>query len=121
MISAFILGLHAIAAGYAYVKWSRQGGWSEGLLAIGFMAIIFAVGWTIATMLTNLLFTPDFFIRWYYSQTESHFLQTLRKQISRDTISLLILTLGEVAFYYLYLRSEKGEGNAKGDEEKNAE
>jgi hypothetical protein len=120
MVSAFILGLHAIAAWYAYVKWSRQGGWSEGLLAIAFMAIIFAVGWTIATMLTNLLFTPDFIIRWYYGQTESHFLQTLRKEISRDTISLLILTLGEVAFYYLYLRSEKGEGNAKEDEEKNA-
>lgn len=113
MVSAFIFGLHLIAAGYAYAKWSKQGGWSEGLLAIGFMGIIFAVGWTIATMLTNLLFTPEFFIKWYYGETTSFFLQTLRKEISRDTISLLILTFGEIAFYYFYLGSEEGKKEAK--------
>jgi hypothetical protein len=109
MVSAFIFGLHAIAAVYAYIRWSKEGGWTDGLLAVAFMGIVFAVGWTIATMLTNLLFTPEWFIRWYYAHTDSLFLQTLRKQINRDTISLLILTLGEIGFYYFFLGSAKGE------------
>jgi hypothetical protein len=64
-------------------------------------------------MLTNLLFTPDFFIRWYYQHTDSYFLRILRQEISRDTISLLFLTFGEVGFYYLYLG---GEAADKGDD-----
>jgi len=116
MVAAFIFGLHIVAATYAYIRTSRQGGWGEGLLAVAFMGIIFAVGWTIATMLTNLLFTPEWFIKWYYGHTDSHFLQILRKEIDRDTISLILLTFGELGFYYLYLRSEKGktgEGSGK--------
>jgi hypothetical protein len=107
MVSGFLFALHFVAAVYAFVRWKKEGGLGEGLLAVAFVVIVFAVGWTIATMLTNLFFTPEFFVRWYYGQTSSHFLQTLRKEINRDTISLLLLTFGEVAFYYFYLRSEK--------------
>lgn len=112
MVAVFIFGLHVIAVIYAFFKYKKEG-LSEGLLAIAFMAIVFAVGWTIATMLTNLLFTPEAFIKWYYAPTDSFFLQTLRKEISRDTISLLILTAGELGFYYLFLRGEKQKKSKK--------
>jgi hypothetical protein len=106
MASAFIFLLHACAAIYAFITRRRAGGISEGLLAIAFLGIVFAVGWTIATVLTNLLFTPEFFIKWYYHQTDSLFLRVLRKELNRDTISLLILTFGEVGFYYLFLKGK---------------
>jgi hypothetical protein len=109
MVAFFIFLLHAVAFGYAFSTRKRSGGISEGLLALAFMGVVFAVGWTISTMLTNLLFTPEFFIRWYYQHTDSYFLRILRKEISRDTISLLFLTFGEVGFYYLYLRRETPE------------
>jgi len=104
MASAFLLILHGLAAIIAFVTRKRDGGLSEGVLALAFMGIIFAVGWTISTMLTNFLFTTDFFIRWYYHHTDSFLLRILRKELNRDTISLLFLTLGEVGFYYLFLR-----------------
>jgi hypothetical protein len=118
MVAAFILALHFIAALYAFIRWKKSGGLAEGLLAVAFIAIVFAVGWTIATMLTNLLFTPEFFIRWYYGETRSFFLQTLRRELNRDAISLLLLTFGEVAFYYFYLRSEKRERKTAGNDGK---
>ena len=110
MASAFIFFLHACAALYAFVTRRREGGVSEGLLAVAFLGIIFAVGWTISTVLTNLLFTPEFFIKWYYHQTDSLLLRTLRKELNRDTISLLLLTFGELGFYHFFLKG-KDEGS----------
>lgn len=110
MVAAYLFLLHIVAFGYAFISRKKTGGLSEGLLALAFMGIVFAVGWTISTMLTNLLFTPEFFIKWYYHQTDSLFLRILRKEISRDTISLLILSFGEVGFYYLFLKGSIREG-----------
>jgi hypothetical protein len=64
-------------------------------------------------VLTNLLFAPEFFIKWYYHQTDSLFLRMLRKELNRDTISLLLLTFGEVGFYYVFLggKDEKPRGD----------
>lgn len=107
MVAVFIFALHIIAAFYAFLREKKNGGRGEGLLAVGFTGIIFAVGWTIATMLTNLLFASEAFVKWFYQETSSLFLQTLRKEINRDAISLLLLTFGEVAFYYYFLRSDK--------------
>jgi hypothetical protein len=118
MASTFIFLLHAGAAIYAFITRRRAGGVSEGILAIAFLGIIFAVGWTIATVFTNLLFTPEFFIKWYYHQTDSLFLRTLRKELNRDTISLLLLTFGEVGFYYFFLK-EKGEESREGKTDEN--
>ena len=104
MAAAYIFLLHIIAIGFAFFSRKKAGGLSEGLLAMAFVGIVFAVGWTISTMLTNLLFTPEFFVKWYYHQTDSLFLRILRKEINRDTISLLILTFGELGFYSLFLK-----------------
>ena len=115
MTSAFIFVLHAFAAIYAFVNRRRAGGISEGLLAVAFLAIVFAVGWTISTVFTNLLFAPEFFIKWYYHQTDSLFLRTLRKELNRDTISLLLLTFGEVGFYYVFFKEEDEQAEESND------
>jgi hypothetical protein len=116
MVAAFIFLLHGIAAVYAFFARKKAEGLGEGLLAVAFIGIVFAVGWTISTMLTNLLFTPEFFIKWYSHQTDSVFLRTLRKEINRDTISLLILTFGELGFYYLFLRGSTKEADSSTSE-----
>jgi hypothetical protein len=113
MAAAFIFILHICATIYAFITRRREGGMSEGLLTVAFIAIVFAVGWTIATVLTNLLFTPECFIKWYYHQTDSMFLRTLRTELNRDTISLLLLTFGEVGFYYLFLKEKDEKTNSR--------
>ena len=121
MTAAFIFFLHFCAAIYAFVTRRREGGMIDGVLAVAFLIIVFAVGWTIATVLTNLLFTPEFFIKWYYHQTDSLFLRTLRKELNRDTISLLFLTFGEVGFYYLFLQGKEGESRQRRTGEEKAD
>lgn len=91
MIAAFIFVLHVIAAIYAfYSRWQKEG-LSEGLLAVGFIALIFAVGWTISTMIVKLFFEPEGLAEW----------------LDRDTIALAFLTIAELFFYYFLLREVK--------------
>ncbi len=113
MVAAYIFLLHIVAAASTFASRKKIGGTSEGLLALAFIGIVFAVGWTIATMLTNLLFTPEFFIKWYYHQTNSLFLRVLRKEINRDAISLLILMFGEIVFYYFFLKGISSESTSE--------
>ncbi|MGB2869647.1 MAG: hypothetical protein WBD36_14420 [Bacteroidota bacterium] len=117
MVAGFIFILHGVALLIAYFRFKGQGV-KEGLLAVAFVVIIFSVGWTISTMLTSLLFTPDFVVRWYYSQTNSYFLQILRKEFNRDTISLVLLTLGELLFYSVYLKTDEQEKKKEEPEKK---
>ena len=101
MVSAFIFTLHFFFACSAFIMYKKEST-GDGILAVAFIGIIFAVGWTISTMLTNLLFSIEWFVQWYWQPLNSWVWRIVRKEISRDAISLLILTGGEVAFYYFY-------------------
>jgi hypothetical protein len=108
MVSAFIFFLHFVLVVYAFIIYKKESV-GEGFLAITFVGIVFAVSWTIASMLTNLLFAFEWFVQWYWQPLNSWMWQIVRKEISRDTISLLILTSGEIIFYYLFfLTKPKG-------------
>jgi len=116
MVAAFIFILHFLLVVYAFIKYKKES-IGEGFLAIAFVGIIFAVGWTIAAILTNLLFAPEWFIKWYWQPLDSWFWRTVRKEISRDTISLLFLIAMEIAFYYFYFISDvKQEKETKKEE-----
>ena len=112
MVAAFIFLLHIILVVIAFFKYKKESV-GEGFLAVAFVGIVFAVGWTIAAILTNLLFTPDWFIRWYWQPLDSWIWRTVRKEISRDTISLLFLTAMEIAFYYFYFLTEQKKDTGK--------
>lgn len=75
---------------------------TEGILALALFGIIFAVGWTLTTMLVNLIFSIDWFEKWYWQNIDSWFLLLLRKELNRDTISLILLTVAEAIFFYLF-------------------
>ncbi len=114
MAAAYIFILHGILVLYAFFRYKKES-IGEGLLAVAFVGIVFAVGWTIAAILTNLLFTPDWFIKWYWQPLDSWVWRTVRKEISRDTISLLFLTGMELAFYYFFFLSDHKEHTGKND------
>ncbi|MCX7984029.1 MAG: hypothetical protein N3A63_03890 [Bacteroidetes bacterium] len=100
MVAATLLILHFCAAVYAFLKYKRES-LTEGLLAVGLMLIVFAVGWTISSLITNSIFSIEAFHQWYYRPLESSFWVSVRREFNSDTISLLILSLGELIFYYV--------------------
>lgn len=88
MIAAIIMALHG-ALLLGVVLWKiRADGIAEAALAGGFVIIIFSVGWTIAGLVVGLLFEPEGLAEW----------------MNRDTISLVLVTIGELAFYGVFLR-----------------
>ncbi len=110
MVSAFIFFLHSVFIVYVFIMYKKESV-GEGFLAIAFVGIVFAVSWTIASILTNLLFEIEWFVRWYWQPLGSWIWRIVRKEINRDTISLLILTGEEVVFYYLFFLA-KPEGHS---------
>ncbi len=106
MISGIIFALHGIVAIAVFIRYKKTS-FSDGLLAVAFVGIIFAVGWTIATMVINLLFSIRWFTDWYWQPLESHIWWLVRKELNRDTLSLLLLTTGEIFFYRFYFQAEK--------------
>ena len=112
MVAGFIFLLHILLVVFAFFKFKKES-MGEGFLAIAFVGIVFAVGWTIAAILTNLLFTPEWFIKWYWQPLNSWMWRSIRKEISRDTISLLFLTAMEIVFYYFYFLTEPKQDDEK--------
>lgn len=91
MITLFIFYLHLIAAVTLYTKRWQESGWKEGVLAVGFLALIFSVGWSISTFIMKLLVSEKGVGVW----------------MDRDTLSLMLLLLMELALYSMQLRRKK--------------
>ena len=105
MIAALIFLLHFIGCIYAFAKYKKEEV-SEGLLAVAFVIIIFSVGWTISTMISKIIYPDDLSARWVQSLQGTYFSRLLSKEITIDTFSLILLTIGEAIFYRYCLRSE---------------
>jgi hypothetical protein len=110
MVSAYIFLLHIIAVVYGFITYKKESV-GEGFLAVAFIGIVFAVCWTVSSMLTNLLFAVDWFEKWYWQPLDSWIWVKVRKEIDRDTISLIILTFIEVIFYYVYFLKDAGKSS----------
>ena len=93
MIDLLIFYLHTVGAAWIFTKRYQEEGLGEGILSLAFFALIFFVGWGMASFLVRLFLDPEGFGRWF----------------NRDTAGLVLLTLGEIVFYYLYFRSEEKE------------
>ena len=91
MIPLVVFYLHIVAIAAVYTRRWQQDGLAEGLLAVFFMALIFFVGWSMASFVMKLFMTAG----------EAGAL------LNRDSASLLLLTGAEAVFYYFYLRGEE--------------
>ncbi len=91
MIVLLIFYIHIIAAAAVFSKRWQDDGWGEAFLALGFMGVIFAVGWSVTTVILNFFIEKEGFAPWF----------------DRDTMSLLLLTILEAVFYIAYVIKEK--------------
>lgn len=88
MIALIIFYLHIVGFTAGFTKEYQHEGLSAGFLNLGFMVLIFAVGWSISSMVLRYVIDPEGFGIW----------------LNRDTLSLVLLSIGEAIFYYFYFR-----------------
>ena len=88
MISAFVFFLHFLFALLIFTKKWQQESMSFAFLNMGLIAILFTVGWSITGMITNFFMEPE----------------GLGIYLTRDDISLALLTVAEYFFYQIYYK-----------------
>ncbi len=96
MLPLIIFYLHIIGLSAAFTsEYQKEGtspeGTSAGFLTVGFMVLIFSVGWSISSFVLKYIISEAGFGMW----------------LNRDALSLLLLTIGEAFFYYFYFKDEK--------------
>jgi hypothetical protein len=88
MIPLIIFYLHIIGITAAFTSEYQKEGLSAGLLSVGFVVLIFSVGWSISSFVLKYLIGEAGFGLW----------------LNRDSLSLLLLTIAEGLFYSLYFK-----------------
>ncbi|HZW38698.1 MAG: hypothetical protein ACM3O3_02885 [Syntrophothermus sp.] len=86
MITALIFFIHLVFALIIFTKKWQDEGLSSGLLNLGLIAILFAVGWSITGMIAKVLMEPKGFGIYF----------------DRDAFSLVLLSIAEYFFYRMY-------------------
>jgi hypothetical protein len=90
MIAVIIFYIHIIVAVAILTKRWQESGTADSLLAVGFMVLIFGVGWSVSTVFLKFLFEKKGLAVWF----------------DRDAMSLVLLTLMEAVFYWAYYKRE---------------
>jgi cation transport ATPase len=88
MISAFIFFLHLIFALVIFTRKWQNDNLRSGVLNLGLIAVLFAVGWSITGIIAKVVMEE----------------KGLGLYFDRDTFSLTLLTIGEYFFYRTYYR-----------------
>lgn len=88
MIPLLVFYLHVVVASYMYAKRWQEEGKAEAFLAVGFMILIFFVGWSVSTVL----------LKFFVDQAG------LGRFFDRDAMSLVLLTFLEVGLYLFYFK-----------------
>lgn len=88
MIALIIFYIHIIAIVAAFTHQFQKEGLGGGMLTVGFFGIIFAVGWSIATLILKLVIAEEGF----------------GIMLDRSVLSLMLLTAAEAVFYHYYYR-----------------
>lgn len=88
MIALLLFYLHVVACTAAFTRQYQEEDMKAGVLAVVFMAILFSVGWSIAAFFLKIVISEKGLGIWF----------------TRDMMGLTLLTIGEMCFYYLYLR-----------------
>lgn len=91
MIPLIVFYIHIVAVAGAYTRRWQEEGLAEGILAVFFMALIFFVGWSMASFVLKLFMGAG----------------DPSGVLNRDSASLLLLTGAEAVFYFFYLRGEE--------------
>jgi hypothetical protein len=93
MVPLLVFYVHIVGSAAAFTRRWQEEGVGEGVLAVFFVALIFFVGWGMASFVMKIFMPPEGF----------------GKLFDRDAASLALLTILESVFYYFYLRSDDAE------------
>ena len=93
MIPLIVFFVHIVGFAAIFTKRWQAEGIAEGVLGVVFALLIFFVGWSMASFIVKFVMQPEGFGKWF----------------DRDAASLLLLTVAEGIFYYLYLRNNHPE------------
>jgi len=85
MLIVIIFYLHILSAVLAFTGRWQEDGLNGGFTILGFMGLVFAVGWTIVGLIMRYIAPSG-----------------IPKVIDADSMSLLLLTILESVVYYLY-------------------
>jgi hypothetical protein len=85
MLIIFVFYLHITGAVFAFTKRWQEEGWSGGILVLCFIGLIFAIGWTIVGFIIHFILPRG-----------------IPKVMDSDSLSLFMLTAGELLLYYLF-------------------
>ena len=88
MITAIIFFAHFIFTLIIFTKKWQEEGFSSAGMNVGLIVILFAVGWTLNSIIAKILMEQE----------------GLGIYFDRDTFSLTLLTIMEVFFYRFYYR-----------------
>ncbi len=91
MIALLVFYGHTIAAAALFTRRWQESDWKEGILAVGFLALVFSVGWSMSTFILKLVVDEKGVAVW----------------LDRDALSLLLLAVMEGVFFYVQLRRQK--------------
>jgi hypothetical protein len=91
MIAVIIFFIHIVVGSAIFTKRWQESGTGDAFLAVGFMALIFGVGWSVTTVILKFFFEKPGLAVW----------------LDRDAMSLLLLTILEAVFYWAYYKREK--------------
>jgi hypothetical protein len=91
MIEVLIYHLHLVGGLYAFTKNWQRGSKKEGILSVLIIGLFFTIGWALTGPIARLIFP----IRW----------ETI--YFSRDTLSLVLLFIPEVMFFWLFFVKDK--------------
>jgi hypothetical protein len=96
MIALFVFYAHTIAAVWLFTRRWQDGDAKEGILAVGFLALVFSVGWSMSTFILKLFVDEKGFATW----------------LDRDALSLLLLAVMEAVFFYIQMKRKKKKATA---------
>ena len=105
MIATAIFIFHAVLASFVGYRERKEG--ANGIvLGIAMVVLLFAIGWTLSTFLTTLVWPERGVGLFIDDWNDTALKRFLYREATTDTASLLLLSAGEAAFYNWYLRKE---------------
>lgn len=86
MIAALLMTLHLIFIVYIFVMKYQEESLGSAFLNVALIIILFTVGWSISSSIVKIFFNSE----------------GISLELNSDTISLILLSIGEFFFYRFY-------------------
>jgi len=91
MIPLVIFYIHIVAGVYVFTKRWQDDNTAEAFIAVGFMTVVFFVGWAVSTYVLKLFVNQEGFGNFF----------------DRDAMSLTLLTFVEAGLYSMYGKKKR--------------